>query len=169
MILMALTITSFHLAILFIAAVVFIAAAVSDVRSYRIPNYYCGLLLLLFPVFAVTSPYPVDWIRNIAVFGIVSAIGFAAFSAHLMGAGDIKLLSVAGLWAGPHSLAVLLLVTAFVGGIESIVAAIALGLKLPKNDRMPRALKAQIPYGVAIATGGVAVLGLMARPILLSD
>lgn len=161
--------TVLHLATLFVAAALFAAAAISDVRSYRIPNTLGAALVLLFPVFAATSPHPVAWPQNIAIFAVVSAVGFAAFWRGLVGAGDVKLLSAASLWAGPHFLAVLLFVMALAGGVESFVAAVAVFLKRSKNGGALAFRKVQIPYGVAIATGGVTMLGLMARPILLSD
>jgi prepilin peptidase CpaA len=163
---MAFALTSFHVVILFGAAIVFIAAAISDVRSYRIPNYLCALLLILFPAYAATAPYTIDWRQNIVVFGLVSVFGFAAFSGRWMGAGDVKLLSAASLWAGPHLIPALLVITAFVGGLESLAAVFALYLKRPKAEGL---MKAPIPYGLAIAVGGIATLGMMAQPLLLPD
>ena len=164
-----LTSTVLHLATLFVAAALFAAAALSDVRSYRIPNHLCAALLLLFPVFAATAPYAVAWHQNIFVFSLVSAAGFAAFWRGLVGAGDVKLLSVASLWAGPQWIAVLLAVMALAGGVESFVVGVAAFLKRSKNGCTLSFKKIKIPYGVAIATGGVTMLGLMAHPILLSD
>jgi len=154
---------------LLVAIVIFIAAAISDVRSYRIPNYLCGLLLLLYPIYALTAPPSLDWRQNFIVFAVVSFVGFAAFWAQILGAGDVKLLSAASLWAGPQYIAILLVVTAFAGGLESIVMVAQSRFKPAKSKKAQRLAKIQIPYGVALATGGVAMLGLMSRPILASD
>jgi prepilin peptidase CpaA len=164
---MTLALTFIHVALLLIAAFIFIAAAVSDARSYRIPNYLCASLAALFPFYAMTSPTSLDWRQNILVFGIVSVIGFAAFLGNFMGAGDIKLLSAASLWAGPQWVAVLLIVTFFAGGIEALATAALMHRRLPGKNRIRRLAKAQIPYGIAIATGGLTMLGLMSHPILL--
>jgi prepilin peptidase CpaA len=153
--------------IVLIAAIIFVAAAVNDAQSYRIPNCLCVLLFLLFPAYALTSQYAVDWRQNVLVFVLVSLVGFAAFLGNFMGAGDIKLLSAASFWAGPHFIAVLLIVTAFAGGIEALVMMIALHRTLPKTNKIRRLAKAQIPYGIAIATGGLTMLWLIAPPILL--
>ncbi|MFA5041277.1 MAG: prepilin peptidase [Bdellovibrionales bacterium] len=166
---MMLTLTALHLAVLIFAAVLFATAAFSDVRSYRIPNPVCGLLLLLFPFYVASSPSPVDWRQNIVVFGAAALIGVVLFLCNMMGAGDIKLLSVASLWAGPHLIALFLLVTAFAGGVESLALVAVRGSKIPKSERMQKLAKTKIPYGVAIATGGVTMLGAMARPLLMSD
>ena len=182
---MALALTAFHVAIIVIAAAIFIAAAVNDVWSYRIPNYMCGLLLALFPFFVVTAPRAIDWHQNLAVFALVAASGFAMFLGNLAGAGDVKLLAVASLWAGPHLIAVLLVVTAIAGGLVSVVMAIAAHMRNrmtadengaggengreKEGEEEGKAFFARIPipYGVAIAVGGLAMLGMMARPILL--
>lgn len=168
---MALALTAFHIAIMVIAAAIFIAAAVNDAWSYRIPNYMCGLLLALFPLFVVTAPRELDWHQNLAVFALVAISGFAMFLGNLAGAGDIKLLSVASLWAGPHLIAVLLVVTAIAGGVESIVMAVITHRRHrlaaeAEKEKLPLS-KVPIPYGIAIAMGGLATLGMMARPILL--
>ncbi|MDR3425475.1 MAG: prepilin peptidase [Alphaproteobacteria bacterium] len=165
---MFLALTAFHVAIVFIAATVFVAAAVSDAHSYRIPNSMCGLLLLMYPVFVVSAPHTVLWRQSLAVFGLVSIVGFAAFLGKFVGAGDVKLLAVSSLWAGPHLVAVFLVVTAFAGGVLSIVMALAAQLRLRKaGSRKVEWTKVQIPYGIAIATGGLVTLGLIAKPILL--
>jgi prepilin peptidase CpaA len=164
---MALALTAFHVAIIVIAATIFVAAAVHDACSYRIPNYMCGLLLGMFPFYVVTSPYPIDWKQNLMIFGLVAISGFAMFLGKLVGAGDIKLLAVASLWAGPHLIAVLLVVTAIAGGCVSIGMALLVHCRQSKTDDKPQLTKVPIPYGVAIAAGGLTMLGMMAQPILL--
>jgi prepilin peptidase CpaA len=163
---MLIALTAFHLAVLFIAAVILLAAAINDAYSYRIPNYMCGLLLLMFPVFVVSAPHAVPWLQNIFVFVLVSLAGFAAFLGNLTGAGDVKLLAVSSLWAGPHYIAMLLTVTAVAGGIESLVMAVKAYLRR-SPDAHGELGKVQVPYGVAIASGGLVMLGMMAKPILL--
>jgi prepilin peptidase CpaA len=160
---MPLALTAFHLAIIFIAGSIFVAAAVHDSCSYRIPNYMCGLLLALYPFFVLTAPYPVDWKQSLAIFALVVVAGFAMFLGKLAGAGDVKLLAAASLWAGPHLIAVLLIVTAIAGGVVSIFMAIA----VHRRKQAEHLTKVPIPYGVAIATGGVTVLGMMVQPILI--
>ena len=163
---MALALAAFHVAILVIAAAVFIAAAVNDACVYRIPNYMCGLLLALFPLFVATAPHGIDWHQHGMIFGLVGLSGFAMFLANLAGAGDIKLLSVASLWAGPHLIAVLLIVTAIAGGIVSLVMALLTLRRQRAAGEETHLNKIPIPYGIAIATGGLTMLAMMAQPIL---
>ena len=164
---MALALAALHIALMFNAASVFVAAAVNDACSYRIPNYMSALLLLLFPFFVVTAPFAIDWHQHLGVFALVALSGFGMFMGHLIGAGDIKLLASASLWAGPHFIAVLLVVTAIAGGILSIVMAIMTHYRHRGAENAPPLDKIAIPYGIAIAAGGLSVLGLLAKPILL--
>ncbi len=166
---MALAFTAFHVAILVIAAAIFIAAAVCDACSYRIPNYLSALLVGMFPLVVITAPHGIDWKQNSMIFGLVVLTGFILFLGKLIGAGDIKLLAAASLWAGPHLIAVLLIVTALVGGAVSIAMGVITHIRQRKNDNATEVelKKVPIPYGIAIAAGGLAMLGMMAQPILL--
>ena len=164
---MALALTSFHIALMVIAAAIFIGAAVNDACFYRIPNYMCALLLVLFPILVLTAPHSIDWHQNVMVFLLVAASGFAMFLGKLVGAGDIKLLSVAALWAGPHLIAVLIIVTAIAGGGVSLAMAIITYRRQHAAGEKAALAHVPIPYGIAIATGGLAMLAMMAQPILL--
>jgi prepilin peptidase CpaA len=170
---MDLALAAFHVAIMVIAGTIFIAAAVNDACTYRIPNYICALLLLLFPVFVRSAPHSIDWQQNFGVFGIVALSGFVMFLGRLAGAGDIKLLSVASLWAGPHYIAVLLVVTAVAGGLVSIAMACIVHQRQRHTEetdaKRVQLTKVPIPYGIAIAAGGLTTLGMMAQPIFLPN
>jgi prepilin peptidase CpaA len=167
---MLLTMTAFHIALLAGTAALLVAAAVNDALQYRIPNRICSAMLGFFPLFVLTAPYSIDWKQHVVVFFIILAAGFAMFMGHLAGAGDIKLLAVTGLWAGPHHLAVFLAGTAVAGGI------VALGMALwtytlnrsAKFRRQPAVAvaKVPIPYGMAIAAGGLNILFRLSKPIL---
>lgn len=169
---MNLALASYHVALIAIAAAIFVAAGVSDISRYRIPNYMCALLLGMFPLFVLTAPQGVDWRQSLMIFALVGVLGFGMFMGNLAGAGDIKLLSVASLWAGPHHLAVLLAVTAVTGGAVSLsMMAVAWRRHMasgaaPENDAQ-NMMRIPVPYGVAIATGGLAVLSLIVQPILM--
>jgi prepilin peptidase CpaA len=158
--------SAFHLAILFGAGLLLIAAAVSDAKTYRIPNKVCAALLLLFPLFVLTAPGAVEWKQHLMVFGLVLASGFAMFMGNVAGAGDVKLLAATGLWAGPHLVAVFLVITAIAGGLLALVMA---GLTYTRNLSAKKAValaRVPIPYGVAISIGGLCALYMMSQPIL---
>lgn len=160
---------NFHLSVLALAAILFMAAAVTDMRAYRIPNAISLALVLLFPLYVLCAPSDVSWQQHLMVFALVLVIGLMMFSGNLAGAGDIKLLSAAALWAGANYIGVLLVVTGLAGGV------LALGIALVRITRQAKMkgkadvyalAKMPIPYGVAIAAGGVAALLMIAKPYL---
>jgi Flp pilus assembly protein protease CpaA len=65
-------------------------------------------------------------------------------------------------------------VTAIAGGVVSIIMAILTHRRnrgtveeIGEEEEKVSLAKVPIPYGVAIATGGLAMLGMMVQPILL--
>ncbi len=158
-----------HKAVLALAALVFVLAAVGDAWRYKIPNVASFALLLLFPVFVWLSPAPLKWINHIATFAIVFAFGYALYAKGLAGAGDIKLLSVASLWAGSEHLGILLLVTALAGGLLSVAFLGLAWLRRRRASSQENASlwKVPVPYGVAIALGGLCALALLSHPDLV--
>lgn len=166
MLLMAMA--AFHLALLVGAAALLVAAAVNDALYYRIPNGISVVMLLLFPLFVVTAPYGLDWRQHVMVCLIILGVGLAMFMAHLVGAGDIKLLAAMGLWAGPHQISVFLEGTALAGGLVAIGMAALTYYRNKKavSGSQATVAKTPIPYGLAIAVGGLNVLYRLSQPIL---
>jgi prepilin peptidase CpaA len=69
----------------------------------------------------------------------------------LMGGGDVKLLAAGALWLGTPALASYLLLTVLSGGALALLFLVREGLA----GRSAGA-RASLPYGLAIATGGIA-------------
>jgi prepilin peptidase CpaA len=161
---------SIHTLILLAAALSFTYAAVSDVRDYRIPNTCSIVLALLYAVHVWQAP------REIIV-GAALIVTFAAFTVCMvfytmkrLGGGDVKLITVASLWAGPALIADFIVVTALAGGVLSLVyithffIAPALGFDHggARGDH-ENPLTMKLPYGVAIAAGGLVTLVQLAN------
>ncbi len=163
---MGLAVTAFHVTVLLAASVLLLFAAVNDARSYRIPNILSVALLVLFPVFVMTAPRSIDWEQNLMVFGLVLVSGFAMFVGHLAGAGDIKLLAATGLWAGPHLVAMFLVITAIAGGVLALTVAILTYIRNLSGKQAVAVAKVPIPYGIAIAVGGLSVMFKISQPLL---
>ncbi|MFY9287236.1 MAG: prepilin peptidase [Alphaproteobacteria bacterium] len=163
---MVLALAAIHIAVLLAAAAVLVAAAINDARSYRIPNILCAALLILFPLFVMTAPRPVEWDQHLMVFGLVLVSGFVMFIGNLAGAGDIKLMAAAGLWAGPHLVAVFLIVTAIAGGLLALVMAFLTYARNFSGKQAVALAKVPIPYGIAIAIGGLSTIYMLSQPIL---
>ncbi len=152
--------------ILLAAAAVLITAAIYDARSYTIPNYVSLLLVILFPFYIFAAPQPVEWGPHVVVFAVAGAAGFLAFLMKWAGAGDAKLIAAAALWAGPHLIDLFLFLTALAGGVEALVILAVVRAKNRKAGEKVRLTKLPIPYGIAIAAGGLCVLSVLAQPLL---
>ena len=94
-----------------------LAAAVSDIRFYRIPNWLSASVATLFLAAALifTMPFAlIGW--HLLAGTAVLLVGFCLFAANIIGGGDAKLLAAAALWAGWTELPSLLFYTALAGG-----------------------------------------------------
>ncbi|MCW5770812.1 MAG: prepilin peptidase [Rhodospirillaceae bacterium] len=158
-------------------------AAVSDFRRYIIPNQVSLGLLALYPAFVLSAPEPVYWQGALIMAAIFFVVGFVMYLVRAMGAGDAKLLPVVMLWVGPKDFAIFLAVmlgASFVlAGVVGLRMALAqvranelagrsgdcaaaaqvsplarFGRVLAEFRHVPL-LKIQVPYGVAIAAGGI--------------
>jgi prepilin peptidase CpaA len=142
----------------FCALSLFVAAAVFDARERRIPNALClglalaGLLRLGIAVAAGVSPWlpAADLAAALAIF----LLGAVAFGFGLLGGGDVKLLAAGTLWVGTPGLSAFLVATVLSGGL---LALLFLGWRLVRTDR--HALDTMLPYGIAIASGGLLATG----------
>ncbi|MBY0427791.1 MAG: prepilin peptidase [Alphaproteobacteria bacterium] len=163
----------FHDGVLIIAAVTMLIAALSDIKKLIISNRLCLFLAALFPLYVLTAPHEIMWLHHVLIAGTVLVIGFAMFAMNFLGGGDVKMLAAASLWAGPKMIATLLLFTSFAGGLLALGFAVAalyrarvlkIEAKSETNEVIPWH-KTPVPYGVAIACGGVTALFMMAQAV----
>jgi prepilin peptidase CpaA len=142
-------------------------AAVSDYRSYSIPNRAClivaGVYALAFPVL----PLP-TWLEGLAAGAIVLFAGAALFARNLLGGGDVKLSAAIALWAGPALFPDFALTTGLAGAALAVVMLSPLRRWMPASPHSARAggLKQPMPFGVPLAVGGARVLALHLLPHL---
>jgi prepilin peptidase CpaA len=110
------------------------AAAVSDYRTYRIPNWITGGGLLFALVYNTIVPpqWHADWTWAPAgmLLGLVAMLPMYAIGA--MGAGDVKLMAMTGAFLGLSGTAHALLFCVVTGG----VAALAYSLHKRVTTRM---------------------------------
>jgi prepilin peptidase CpaA len=145
--------------ILVIAAAVLFYAALTDLKHYKIRNDVILILVLLFFAHAFVSNRwaGIAWNIGFAAFILVVLIYF--YSRNLVGGGDVKLLSVALLWAGVDCalpFAVLLLMFA---SIHTLAARLGWAgtQRLADDDRQ------RIPFAPSIAAAliGTFMLGCL--------
>ncbi|MDX1922138.1 MAG: prepilin peptidase [Alphaproteobacteria bacterium] len=162
-----------HDGVLIIAAITMLVAALSDIKKLIISNRLCLFLAGLFPLYVLTAPHEVMWMHHVLIAGTVFVIGFAMFAMNFLGGGDVKMLAAVSLWAGPKMIATLLLFTSFAGGLLALAFAVAalyrsrvlkVEAKTETNEVIPWH-KTPVPYGVAIACGGVTALFLMSQAV----
>jgi prepilin peptidase CpaA len=134
-------------------AALLLVAAVIDVRTFTISNRLNLTVALLAPVYWLSIALPV-WPGvgvQIAAGAGVFALLAAAFYAGMMGGGDVKLAAALALWFSPASTLKFLVIMSLAGGVLTL-AVMALH-RVKRREGKP-----EIPYGVAIAFGGLAIL-----------
>src|SRR4051794_11292840 len=144
---------AFTEALLLGLAALLIVAAVIDVRTFTISNKLNATIALMAPLYWLSvalSPWPGMAIQ-VAAGASVFAVLAAAFYAGMMGGGDVKLAAALALWFSPQSTIKFLVFMSLAGGVLTIVL-------LAWHRSRGRQGRPEIPYGVAIAFGGLAIL-----------
>lgn len=162
---MALTLPATALAVLALvtSGVALAWSAVSDIRTYQIPNTASALIVLSYLVFALCVP-AAPRLGALLVGLAVFALALFLFVRGAMGGGDVKLLAAVSLWCGPHFLAAFAIVTGLVGAVLAGVLLSPLRRIMPRAPHdltagaAAAALRQPMPYGFAIAAGGLFVL-----------
>lgn len=142
-----------HYGLLIALAIALLVAAFTDIRSRKISNELNIAIALGAPVFWWTSGLGLwpDVALQIGIAVAAFAVLAGLFALGLMGGGDVKLLTVLALWIEPTSFVQLLIIMALAGGVLTIVMGAWHFLRQQKE-------RLAIPYGVAIAFGGLWVL-----------
>ena len=133
--------------------VLLLVAAVIDVRTFTISNRLNVAVALLAPVYwwSIGLPLWPDAAIQVGIALIVFLLLAGAFYAGMMGGGDVKLAAALALWLSPASTLKFLVIMSIAGGILTLAV---LGLhRFQKKPGRP-----EIPYGVAIAFGGLWIL-----------
>jgi prepilin peptidase CpaA len=134
-------------------AAILIFAAVVDVRTFTISNRLNLTVALLAPVYWASialSPWPGIAVQ-LAAGATVFLLLAAAFYAGMMGGGDVKLAAALALWFPPFGTLQFLVLTSLAGGVLTLVV-------LAWHHACKRQGRPEIPYGVAIAFGGLVIL-----------
>ena len=134
-------------------AAILVVAAVVDVRTFTISNRLNLTIALLAPVYwasVALSPWPGIAVQ-LAAGATVFLLLAGAFYAGMMGGGDVKLAAALALWFPPLGTIKFLILMSLAGGILTIIV-------LALHRARKREGRPEIPYGVAIAFGGLAIL-----------
>jgi prepilin peptidase CpaA len=134
-------------------AAILIVAAVIDVRTFTISNRLNLVVAGLAPAYWASialSPWPGIAVQ-LAAGATVFALLAGAFYAGMMGGGDVKLAAALALWFPPIGTLQFLILMSLAGGVLTL--GIVIWHRIAKREGRP-----EIPYGVAIAFGGLAIL-----------
>ena len=136
-----------------ILAILLVYAAVVDVRTFTISNRLNLGIALMAPLFWLSVGLPLwpDAAIQVAVAAGVFALLAIAFYAGMMGGGDVKLAAALALWFAPATTVVFLVYMSIGGGVLTLVVLILHRMKKKTG-------KPEVPYGVAIAFGALAIL-----------
>jgi prepilin peptidase CpaA len=139
--------------LLILLAAILVLAAVIDVRTFTISNRLNLTVAFLAPVYWASialSPWPgiaVHLAAGAAVFVLLAG----AFYAGMMGGGDVKLAAALALWFPPVATLKLIVLMSIAGGVLTL--AVVAWHAMKRREGRP-----EIPYGVAIAFGGLTIL-----------
>ena len=146
----------FHYGLLAALAIALLVAAYTDVRSRQIANWLTAAIALGAPLFW--------WSSGLALWPDVAiqiGVAFAAFVAlaglfalRVMGGGDVKLIAALALWLAPADFLSMLIMMALVGGVLPLLIGMWNVIRRKAGARL------SVPYGIAIAAGGLWILGM---------
>lgn len=151
-----------------VALAMLYASAVSDFKSFTIPNEYPLAVMATFIVAftAVTLLKPdlsvfASFTSHIAAFVAVLVVTIAMYGFKLLGAGDSKLMAASGLWLGLNGLVPFLFYMSVAGGLLACATLYLRRKNLvatpPEGSWLDTAQKGEsrLPYGIAISFGAV--------------
>lgn len=128
-------------------------AAIVDIRTFTISNRLNLAIALMAPLFWWATG--IDWWPDAAIrVGVamgVFALFAIAFQLGAMGGGDVKLAAALGLWFAPGDTLRLIILMSIAGGVLTLLVIAA--HRARKKEGRP-----EVPYGVAIAFGGIWLL-----------
>jgi prepilin peptidase CpaA len=152
-------------------ALLLLAAGWQDLRTMRIANRLSVAIAAAFVLWSLAGlaagTLVVGDMALAVTCGVgVFFIGALAFAAGALGGGDVKLLAAASLFAGSTFLLDFLTVVALVGGAMglALLAGAPIGPEAPADDgaTVRTRLRSGLPYGPAIAAGGLWVAAHLA-------
>ena len=164
----------------FACAALLVAAAASDLAARLIPNRIPALLLGLGLVFHLAQG---TLLAGLLVAAIVFAVLLVAWHFGVMGGGDVKLLAATAFCVAPVTVPLLIMRVALAGGVLGLAylvarrtvrapvgaaphgatrsftaGCVALPGRVWRAERWRIGRHAPLPYGIAIAVGGLLTL-----------
>jgi len=139
--------------LLVLLALLLVIAAVIDVRTFTISNRLNLTVALLAPLYwwSVGLPLWPGVAIQLAVAAAVFGLFAIAFFVGMMGGGDVKLAAAISLWFSTLMTLRFLVFMSIAGGVLTLVV-------LARHRMLKKPGRPEVPYGVAIAIGALAIL-----------
>lgn len=134
-------------------AVLLLMAAWTDIKTRTISNEVNTAIALLAIAFwwVVGETIWPDLVIRIGVALLIFVVFALLFMIRMIGGGDVKMIAALALWLPFQALVSMLTVMALAGGLISAFLLI-------RQRWRPNADRPEVPYGVAIALGGLWVI-----------
>lgn len=153
-----------HEPMLLMVGAALIAGAAYDAATLTIPNWVSLALVALFPIVAFNAGF--GWAEagiHVGVGVAALIVGAALFATGTVGGGDAKLFAAVSLYIGAGWFATFIFFVALAGGVVALVVlairyAAAFGIVARLSWLQHLLTGKGIPYGVAIAAGGLFIL-----------
>jgi prepilin peptidase CpaA len=140
-------------------------AAGWDIASFTIPNFIPLAVLASFAAFAIATGLTPGEIGSHLLAGTIGlSAGFALFALGYIGGGDAKLFASVLVWLGFRDMLGYIVVASLMGGALTLALIALRAVPLPALFYRQQWIAklhnraSGIPYGVALALGGFAVL-----------
>lgn len=152
--------------ILTLACALLAMLAVSDLRRRRLPNAIVAAFAALYFAQAwIAGESRIELVAHVATGAAILLIAALLFRFGWLGGGDAKLFGAVFLWSGP-AFAATVFFTVSLFGLVLGIAQMAIG-RMQRNPDAAWALAwlapaRGVPYGVALAAGGIAAVWLPA-------
>lgn len=139
-----------------------IIAALNDIYEFKIPNWVSIVLFCAYFAAGLGFGAGADILVEGAILACAALVaGFALFALRIVGGGDAKLLAASAPWIGFSALPSFLVYVALSGAALSIALLLFRRMPaMPFYEQAPWLMRLHqrpkdIPYGVAIAAGGL--------------
>lgn len=127
--------------------------AISDMKTQIIPNSAVTAIFVLW-VGWVVSGAAVQVLHSLGIGLAIFAVGAFLFHRGQVGGGDVKLLTVLGIWAGPQEALAFLIHVALAGGALTMAYIMHMRFVAPALGKVVTIEKKRfVPYAVAISAG----------------
>ena len=154
--------------LLAILCVLIVAAGIQDLLQLRIPNAFPAAVLVAAAIAIILRGWSVELWENLAVFATLLALGTLLFSRGYMGGGDVKLFAAVGLWTDFEQALVLIPAILLSGGVLAVLLLSRRLIPRPAGAGRRARTNRKVPYGLAIATGTLILVGGQAQSRLQS-